>query len=79
MLINIFVSIKCGMIFINEIKISDIISIISLIMVIVGGIFGYYQWRKNILLRRAEYINELTEKIRTDKYIKDVIYMFDYN
>lgn len=53
--------------------------IISLIMVIVGGIFGYYQWRKNILLRRAEYINELTEKIRTDKYIKDVIYMFDYN
>ena len=44
-----------------------------------GGIFGYYQWRKSILLGRAEYINELTEKIRTDKYIKDVIYMFDYN
>ena len=79
MLINILVSIKCGMVFINEIKISDIISIISLILVMVGGIFGYYQWRKNILLRRAEYINELTEKIRTDKYIKDVIYMFDYN
>lgn len=79
MLINILVSIKCGMVFINEIKISDIISIISLILVMAGGIFGYYQWRKSILLRRAEYINELTEKIRTDKYIKDVIYMFDYN
>ena len=52
MLINIFVSIKCGMIFINEIKISDIISIISLIMVIVGGIFGYYQWSimENLLI-----------------------------
>lgn len=79
MLINILVSIKCGMVFINEIKISDIISIISLILVMAGGIFGYYQWRKSILLGRAEYINELTEKIRTDKYIKDVIYMFDYN
>ena len=79
MLINILVSIKCGMVFINEIKISDIIPIISLILVMAGGIFGYYQWRKSILLRRAEYINELTEKIRTDKYIKDVIYMFDYN
>ena len=79
MLINILVSIKCGMVFINEIKISDIISIISLILVMVGGIFGYYQWRKNILLRRAEYIIELTDKIWTDKYIKDVIYMFDYN
>lgn len=75
MLINILVSIKCGMVFINEIKISDIISIISLILVMAGGIFGYYQWRKSILLGRAEYINELTEKIRTDKYIKDVIYM----
>ena len=48
MLINILVSIKCGMVFINEIKISDIISIISLILVMAGGIFGYYQWRKSI-------------------------------
>ena len=62
MLINILVSIKCGMVFINEIKISDIISIISLILVMVGGIFGYYQWRKNILLRKAEYINELHKR-----------------
>lgn len=79
MLINNFISIKCRMICINEINISDITSIISIIMVMIGGIFGYYQWRKNILLRRAGYINELTEKIRTDKYIKDVVYMFDYD
>lgn len=79
MLISIFISIEAGMVFVNEIKIEDIISIISLILVMIGGVFGYYQWRKNILLRRAGYINELTEKIRTDKNIKDVIYMFDYD
>ena len=67
------------MTFANEITISDVTSTVSIILVILGGIFGYYQWRKNILLRRAEYINELTEKIRTDEYIKDVVYMFDYN
>lgn len=66
------------MTFTNEISISDITSIISVCLVIAGGIFGFFQWRKNVLLKRAGYINELTEKIRTDAYIKDVIYMFDY-
>lgn len=65
--------------FTNEISISDIASVFSVVLVILGGIFGYYQWRKNVLLKRAGYINDLTEKIRADNYIKDVIYMFDYN
>lgn len=67
------------MIFTNEISISDITSALSVVLVIFGGVFGYYQWRKNVLLKRAGYINDLTEKIRTDNYIKDVIYMFDYD
>lgn len=67
------------MTFANEITISDVTSTISVILVILGGIFGYYQWRKSVLLKRAGYINDLIEKIRTDEYIKDVVYMFDYN
>lgn len=67
------------MTFSNEISVSDIISAISVVFVFSGGIFGCYQWRKNILLKRAGYINDLTEKIRTDSDIKDVIYMFDYD
>ena len=63
------------MTFTNEISISDITSSLSVVFVILGGIFGCYQWRKNVLLKRAGYINDLTEKIRTDNYIKDVIYM----
>lgn len=43
------------------------------------GAFGYYQWRRNVLLKRAGYINELTEKIRSDKYIRDIVYMLDYD
>ena len=67
------------MIFTNEISISDITSILSVFLVILGGIFGFHQWRKNILLKRAGYINDLTEKIRTDNDIKDIIYIFDYD
>lgn len=63
----------------NEITISDITSIISVILIMIGGIFSCYQWRKDVILKRAGYINEMIEKIRTDKYIKDVVYMFDYD
>ena len=67
------------MVFENTYKLSDILSIISVILVIIGGIFTYYQWRRNVSLKRASYINELTEKIRSDSDIKDVVYLFDYN
>ena len=34
---------------------------------------------KECIVKRSGYINDLIEKIRTDEYIKDVVYMFDYN
>ncbi len=60
------------------ITVSDIISIFSLIVVIIGGVFTYIQWKNNVSLNRANYINELTEKIRTDESIKDTVYLLDY-
>lgn len=67
------------MVFENTYKLSDILSVISIILAIVGGVFAYYQWCRNISLKRASYINELTEKIRSDPDIKDIVYLFDYN
>lgn len=65
--------------FVNEISVGDIISFLSLVAVIVGGCFGYYQWQKTIKIKRAEYLNELTEKIRTDPDISEGVYILDYN
>lgn len=45
----------------TEITLSDIFAGISLILVIIGGVFAYYQWRRNVSLKRASYINELTD------------------
>ncbi len=66
------------MTFKTEISISDIFAGISLILVVIGGIFAYYQWRRNVSLKRAGYINELIEKLRSDQFIRDTIYLLDY-
>ena len=64
--------------FITDIYLSDIFTGLSLLLVIGGGIFAYFRWRKDIALKRASYINELTEKIRTDPLIRDTLYLLDY-
>lgn len=57
----------------------DIIALLSFVAVLVGVIFSIYQWRKNSNLKRADYINELTEKIRTDPDIRYIVYLIDYS
>lgn len=64
--------------FINDIYVGDIISCLSIVFVIIGGCFGYHQWKKSVKIKRAEYLNELTEKIRTDEDISEMIYILDY-
>lgn len=65
--------------FINEFTVGDIISFISMVLVVIGGCFGYHQWRKSVKIKRAEYLNELTEKIRTDNDNSKMIYILDYD
>ena len=63
---------------ISEHCITIILNIVSLIVVIIGGIFAFVQWRKSLKLKKAEYIKELIDKIRSDSEIRDIIYTFDY-
>ena len=67
------------MIFDQTIGYAEIISFISLIFVIIGAIVTFVQWQKAIKRQRADYINELTEKIRTDIDIREIVYIIDYN
>ena len=64
---------------ISNILVSNELKGISQVMTIVGGLFVFYQWQHNNRLKRADYINKLTEKIRTDEMIKETIYMFEYD
>lgn len=58
---------------------SDWISLVSVILVAIGGFFTLYQWYKKIKLKRSEYILNILEKIRNDKDIRDTIYMIEYS
>jgi len=55
---------------------SDILGFITLMFAVIGGIFAYSQWRENSLLKKAEYVYELTMMMRTDEYIRETIYLF---
>lgn len=67
------------MIFENTYNISDVLTAVSVFIVIIGGVFSLIQWMRNQQLKRGEYINELTEKIRTDEDIKEIVCLMDYN
>ena len=57
----------------------DIASMLTFFSVLVGGIFALVQWNKNLKLKRADYLNELVLKLRTDPILKKATTYFDYN
>lgn len=63
--------------FMSNITLIDV-QIYSLIITLIIAISGFYKWIKNLSMIRANYINELAEKIRTDKDIEDTIYRIEY-
>lgn len=66
------------MTFCKSYDLGDIVSIISTALILIGGLFTFFQWKKSVRIKRADYINELTGKIRSDKDIKYIIYLFEY-
>lgn len=61
----------------NSISWADCIGAVSLLLALIGGYFALIQWRMNMKLKRAEYIKNLLDQMRTDKDI--VYYKFDYD
>jgi len=51
----------------------------SLIIAIISIAFAFLQWRKSINTRRAEFINQILDKLRFDKELRKIIYVFEYN
>lgn len=58
--------------------ISNIVQILTCLSIVIGGAFAYRKWSTSLKIKRAEYINALIEKIRSDDFIRDIIYMIDY-
>lgn len=52
---------------------------VTVAFIAIGGVFTLWQWSRANLLKRADYINDLLEKIRTDDDIKKTLASFDYD
>lgn len=48
-------------------SIENWLTLISIIFAGIAGSFVYWQWRKNVKTKRAEFINQIIEKLRFDK------------
>jgi len=57
--------------------IADIIDIVSLVFIAIGGIFALCKWNFSLKLKRSEYIKGLIDGIRENPII--TFYIFDYN
>lgn len=49
------------------------------IATICGFIITVIAWKNNVKTRRADYINDLLDKLHNDKLIKNTIYLLQYN
>lgn len=57
--------------------ITEIISILTFLSIIVGGIFALHKWNMSMRLKRAEYIQKLFDEIRTNPRI--CFYTLEYD
>ena len=62
-----------------EITVSNIVTLISASPVLLAAIYAGLQWRSNVHLERARYMEKLIEKITTDEDIVEILFMFEYN
>jgi hypothetical protein len=62
-----------------NLSIDNWLTIISLGFALIGGAFIYWQWKKSVKIRRAEFINQILEKLRFDKDLPKTMYIIDYN
>lgn len=59
-------------------SVDDVLSATSIVLVIVGGLFAYRQWKFANTTRRTELINQILEKLRFDKELVTTTYLIDY-
>lgn len=57
---------------------ANLIGIATLLSAIIGGIVALYQWSKDVSTKRADYLDRLIERTRTDESIRALIYRVEY-
>ena len=59
--------------------IDNYLTLISILLVLIGGVFALIQWNSTTKLRKAEFIDNIINKIRFDKEMAETLYTIDYD
>lgn len=59
--------------------IKEICECISVFIGLIGLYMAVNEYRKSNKVKRATYIDQLTERLKSDQDIRDIIYVFQYN
>ena len=59
--------------------VDDILSAISIGLMILGGIFAYKQWTAANQIKRTELIKQIIERLRFDKEMAETMYIVEYD
>ena len=57
--------------------IENILAIVTIIIMVIGGVFALFQWNSSIKIRRAEFLNEIMNKIIFDNDMETIFYQID--
>ena len=60
-------------------QMSDVIALIALIASFFGGAFALYQWRVSVSVKKAEFLEKVSQSLKYNKDILYFIYLVDYN
>ena len=63
---------------ISDWTIDNLLSLLKIVMTLIGAIFVYYQWKRNVNVQRANFINQIVDKLRFDKDMANTLYLIDY-
>ncbi|MCL2041989.1 MAG: hypothetical protein FWG84_08145 [Bacteroidales bacterium] len=62
-----------------DFTIDNWLTLISLNFIAFGGGFALWQFYKNTKIKRAEFLNQILEKLRFDENLTTTMYVVDYN
>lgn len=56
----------------------DWTDVVGVVIAILGALFASLQWSRDSKVRRADFIKNIIEKLRSDNDMKDALYLFEY-
>ena len=60
-------------------NLDGILNAVYIILVIIGGLFAGFQWQVSNKIKRAEFIDDIIEKLSFDKDLARTMYMIEYS